>query len=178
VAGLVRKGGRFGAKPVADFTGIRTPEWNPEMSAISELEKLTKQDASDAGMQAQVENYQVVFIGGEFSDDENFIGVAVSVEPKSIWPLETVVESTHQQIQQLDDSYREISRIKTTINGNEAIIQSYTGEDSEDFPTGFYAAYVAADKFVWTVGCLCAAGELDSNLETFDQVVRSLRVEY
>jgi hypothetical protein len=89
-----------------------------------------------------------------------------------------MVESTHQWSLENIEQYVEHSRIKTTIGDKKAIIQNYQGLDVENNLTGYITAYVAGEKFLCTVLCACDAKRLDFNLDTSEQVVRSLRVEY
>jgi hypothetical protein len=86
------------------------------MSTIVKVEEEAKQYLKDVGMESQISEWQVVFIGGKFSGDENYMLVTVSIEPKSLWPLETMVESTHQWSIENVKQYVEHSRIKTTIS--------------------------------------------------------------
>jgi hypothetical protein len=154
------------------------PDWSPEMSKIDEIEKEAKKYLNNISISSKVDQYQLVFIGGFFSGDDNFKYLSISVEPKNLLPVETLVESTHQWCVENVKDYSELSRVKTTIGGKSAVIQIYRGRDVDDYLTGFTSAIVVGDKFLWTVICLCDSEKLDSNLDTFDEVIRSLRVEY
>lgn len=154
------------------------PDWSPEMSLVEEIEEGVLQFLKDEGMGSEAEDYQIVFIGGNLSYDDDYVSVIVCVESKGIWPLEAMVESNHQWSIENMERYIERSRVKTTIDGNVAIIQTYQGEDVDSYLTGFTSAVIASDNFLWTVICSCDNDQLDSNLDTFEKVVRSLRVEY
>lgn len=161
------------------FFSISYPsDWTPVMSIVAEAEKQMKQYLKDIGMESQASEGQLVFLGKNMAEDDDFAIVSVSVEPSSIWPLESMVEIFHQWSIQNIDRYIEHSRVKTKIGGRNAIIQIYQGNDVDSYFTGYTAAYVAGDKFLWTVACVCDGSRLDYNLDTFDKVVRSLRVEY
>jgi hypothetical protein len=154
------------------------PNWSPDMSVIQNLEKTVKNYLSTEGIDNQENKIQIVFNGGDFSDYENLAGVIVNIEPSQIWPLEVMVENTHQWLKENTKQYIEFSRVKTTISNTEAIIQSYQGEDSEGNLTGYKIGYVKGDRFLWTIACVCRSEQLNKNLDTFEQVIRSLRVEF
>jgi hypothetical protein len=161
------------------FFSISFPaDWSPEQSAIKELEKSAKQFMTTEGLNYKEGEFQIVFVGGTFSDDNNIAAVTISVEPLKLWPLETMVENTHQWYKENAAKYVEFSRTKTTINDTDAIICTFQSEDGDGILSGFKVAYVKGSKFLWTIACLCNSYNLNGNLDTFDQVVRSLRMEF
>lgn len=161
------------------FFSISYPsDWSAEMSFIEEMEELTEQFLDDVGMGSSIEESQIVFFGGIFTDEYDYQSVCVAVEPKSIWPLESVVESNHQWYTENVERYSELSRIRTKIDGKSAIIQTYKGNDVDSYFVGCTTAFIKSDKFMWSVVCVCDGDKLDKNLDTFENVVRSLRVEY
>ena len=154
------------------------PDWKPNISIIQVVEEVIKEGLEDLDMGIQTEDTQLVFIGGEFFPDYVFPCVAVFVEPKTFWPLGTIVENTSQWAKNNDQEYVEYSRFQTTIGGRQAIIQTYQGSDVDSLLTGYTNAYIVAEKFVWTVSCMCDREDLNENIDTFNNIVRSLRVEY
>jgi hypothetical protein len=63
------------------------------------------------------------------------------------------------------------------IGGRKAIIQTYK-ENSGYFPTGYTAAYVSGDKFFVVFNMPRDLRNLESYGTTFDQIVKSMSVEY
>jgi hypothetical protein len=161
------------------FFSVRYPsDWSPYMERVAAAEVSMKQFLADEGMGAQAESLQLAFLGGKTMENGNVVYVGVTIEPGNSWPLETLVENTHQKALQDIKQYIEYSRVKTTIDGRKAIIQTYQGEDTDFILTAYTTAYVSSDKFLWTVLCGCYVEDYDSFRVTFDQIVRSLTVEY
>jgi hypothetical protein len=153
------------------------PDWYPEMSLIGEFEEQTKSYLADVGLEQQSNELQTVFYGGRW-DEINIALVVVQVEPKPFGSLENLIETTHQWNKENTDKYLEHSRVRTTIGGRQAVIQTYEFRDVDGFLLGQTTAYVSTDRFIWTISCVCAVDDLNENLSTFDQIVRSLRVDY
>ena len=103
---------------------------------------------------------------------------SVQVQPKEFWPLEALVESTNEVAEENIEQYVEHSRVSTSIGGRKAIIQTYEGYDSEHVLSSFTTSYIVGDKFIWAVVCVCDSENFDTYKDTFDNIVRSLRVEY
>lgn len=162
------------------FFSISYPsDWSPVMSAVAEAEKEVKQYLKNAGMESEANQLQLVFLGGKLTEDASKpLFVSVSVEPRKAWPLETLVENTNSWNMKNMGQYVEHSRFGTTIGGRKAIIQTSQFLDADSILTGFMIACVSGDKFIWVVTCGGDARDLGSNLDTFTQIVRSLRVEY
>ena len=89
-----------------------------------------------------------------------------------------MVEASNQWAQENIEQYVEYSRVRTAIGGTKAIMSTYQGYDSDYVPTGFTIAAVAGDEFIWSVLCGSSSEDFDAYLDTFDYIVRSLRVEY
>lgn len=154
------------------------PDWEPNISIIQEVEEVIKEGLEDLDTGIQTDDMQLVFICGEYFPDDVSPCVTVYVEPKPFWPLGTIVENTSQWLKENDQEYVEYSRFQTTIGGRQAIIQTCQGSDGDSLLTGFTNAYIVADNFLWTVSCMCDREDLNENLDTFNNIVRSLRVEY
>jgi hypothetical protein len=161
------------------FFNISYPkDWLPLTSKMAEIEADMKRSANARlGIAAnQVNSFQLLFAGGKETNDGDFHMVQVTIQPKDIWPLASVVESTYVLGKKSIPQFIEFSRIKTRIGGREAIIQ--TGQYSEEnYLIGYMSAYILARDHIWIVNCACDSNNLATNLNTFDQVVRSLRVE-
>jgi hypothetical protein len=161
------------------FFSISYPtDWSPTMSVVAEAEAKMKEYGKDVGFGSKVDEVQLVFLGKKITNDNSFAFVTVNVEPNQSWPLETLVEGANQWSLENIKQYMEQSRIKTTIGGRNAIIQTYQGRDVDSYLMGYTVGYVASDKFLWTIICGSDVKDYESNQTTFEQIVRSLRVEY
>jgi hypothetical protein len=160
------------------FFSIRyPPDWSPNISAISEAEAGMKNYLSDIGMGTEANKVQVAFLGSKITTN-GFAFITITLEPKQFWPIESVVESTYQWSKQNVGQYIEHSRAKTTICGKSAVIQIYQGEDVDSVLTEYMIAYISGNKFWWCVTCGSDPKDFESNRTTFDQIVRSLKIEY
>lgn len=153
------------------------PDWEPNMAIIKEVEEEIKLYLEELDIESQADDMQLVFIGGKKTDNWYPV-VAVTVEPRQFWPLGTLVENTNEWSRENIEQYVERSRIKTTIGGREAIIQTYQGADEDSVLCRYTLSYVVGEKFLWCVTCVCDSQDFGLYLDTFDNIVRSLRVEY
>lgn len=153
-------------------------DWEPRLDAITFTEAQMKSYLETEGFETQLEDFQLAFLGEGILDNGNFALMFVAIEPGTSWPLETIIESTHQWSSANIDKYEEYSRVKTTIGGKDAIIQTYQGEDEYYILTGYTVAYISSEKFLWTVLCACNVEDFEYLNVTFDQIVRSLRIEH
>jgi len=154
------------------------PDWVPNMSIIEELEEEMKLYAKSLDLESQVSEMQLVFIGGKETEDWYYPLVVVQIQPRSSWPLSVMVEAESQWAEENIEQYVEYSRVSTTIGGREAIIQTYQGYNVDYILSSYTISYVVGDEFIWSVICVCDSQAFDAYRDTFDNIVRSLRVEY
>jgi len=153
------------------------PDWAPNLSIIEEVEEETKKYAKSLDLESQVSEMQVVFIGGKKTEDLYYPEVLVQVQPRGFWSLDTLVEAENQFAVENIDQYIEYSRIRTTIGGKQAIISTYQFDVNNEL-SKCIVSYVVGDEFIWSVLCGCSSQGFDAYHDTFNNIVRSLRVEY
>lgn len=156
------------------------PDWEPVMSIIEEVEVELKQQLKSEGFESQADEMQLVFAAAKLAIDENFPIVTVMVAPRGIWPLGTMVEADTQVNSEIVEQYVEHSKVRTTIGGREAIIvvsQGVVPDSSSDTEISTIA-YISGSEFIWIVTGMVDIQDSDTYLDTFDDIVRSLRVEY
>ena len=154
------------------------PDWVPVMSIIEELEKEIKLYGKSLGLESQVREMQVVFSAGKKTEDGGTLYLTVLVQPRDFWPLDTMVEAANEWAKENIEQYVEYSRVSTTIGGKKAIIQTYQGYDVDHVLSRYTISYVVGEEFIWTVVCGSDSQNFDAYADTFDDIVRSLRVEY
>jgi hypothetical protein len=155
------------------------PDWETDTAILSQLQQNIEQYAQGKDIESEVNNAQVVFSGWQnINDSSNYAFTIVCTEPKPVWPLHTVVESTDEWNKENIGQYVEFSRSRTKIGGREAIISVYQGLDSDSVLSKYTMAYISGDQFIWTVVCGCMVEAYGNHLDTFDNIVRSLRAEY
>lgn len=154
------------------------PDWEPEMSIIEDAEKDIKNWAKGEGLES-ISEMQLVFTGWKMTEDGDPPFVMVQVIPRGLWPLDTLVEADRQLSIETIGQYLEHSMVRTTIGGREAIVLNWQGcfPESTSLTRGT-TAYIAGEEFLWAVTCACDDQDSDEYLDTFDDIVRSLRVEY
>jgi hypothetical protein len=156
------------------------PDWDPIMSIIEEAEVDMKQWLKSEGFESQADEMQLVFGAAKLAVDEDYPIVTIMVAPQGLWPLGTIVEADTQWAREIVEQYVEHSIVKTTIGGREAIIVISQGvmPDFSLSPQRVTTAYIAGSEFIWVVVGMCDIQDSDAYLDTFDDIVRSLRVEY
>jgi hypothetical protein len=118
-----------------------------------------------------------VFMGGEVIDATYNAIVTVAIDPKSIYPLPSIVDSTVQWLKTNTSQFTEYSRTKTIIGGEDAVILCCHYNQADSGLLRYTMSFVAGDKFIWTVVCAVESNNSASYLDTFDAIVRSLRIE-
>jgi hypothetical protein len=160
------------------FSVAYPPDWETDEAALPDLQQYFQDYASEEGLEAEFEKAQIVFSCWKYEDDLPEAFVVVSLEPKPGWPLHTVVESTHNWSKENIEEYIEYSRVKTTVGSRETIIVTYQGRDTLDTLNKYTLGYIYGDKFLWSVVCGCDISYYPLYSDDFENIVRSLRVEW
>jgi hypothetical protein len=148
------------------------PYWVSDSDSIKEAQKYIEEFANQ-NMVGNVSKEQVVFLGNEEAFHANVI---VTVQSKPILPLSSIVEATDEWLKANKKQYNEYYRAKTSIGGRSAIMSSYEYYDSVLYRCT--AGYILGDKLLWSMVCICESSESNSYLNTFNDIIRSLRVKY
>ena len=157
------------------------PDWE---LALSKIEGLT-QDVEDymkgIGSEGSLAGGKVVFFAGVPYQTGHNPNVSVMATPsgEGNWKLEDLVEAVVQRGYMKDaEEYHEFSRIKTVVDGREAIILD-CGAKYPLFAAELRALtiYLRDNKVVWVVSCSVLSPKDFSDFETdLHAIVKSLRI--
>jgi len=156
------------------------PDWEPALSLIEEMRKFVDEwlENIEAGTSLEGEVNTIFFAGlpTETGYSPN-VNIGVSPLPAGLGTLDEVVEANIRGIKDiLGEDYQEFSRVKTTIDGREAVIV-----DAEvDLPDlGRFRNLTVGmlkDKVSWVVTCTAYPEEFSHCEDDFQAIVRSLRI--
>ena len=154
------------------------PDWVPATSIMEEAFEEIKESMESTDPEISLEGANMLFLGGKPIEEWYYPSVNIIVMPRSIgyWALDEIVEGEAQYSRENDQRYHEYSRIRTTVDGREAVIL-----DSEDYDPDFgmwryLQLYAVKDKFVWCVTCGSELEDFKGYEDTFYSIVKSLRI--
>ena len=130
--------------------------WEPAFSKIERFKKDTDNYMESIGEEGSMEKNNIVFFGGLPLDSEFYNpNISILVEPlgDDNVKLEDIVELLVRENKSISEEYREFSRIKTIIDGRQAIII-----DSEALWPNLplihsFVMIMCIDQFVWMTTC-------------------------
>jgi hypothetical protein len=154
-------------------------DWETAWSALEKINKNVKGTVANLKAGIPVEKDTLIFFAGRLTAAGYGPSVNVGIEPvpAGISTLDQLVEAETRVAKIGMRDYREISRVKTEVDGNEAIII----ENDGTFP-GFgikkhYLGMITMiDGTVWTVTCTGLPENYSEWEDDFNIIVRSLRI--
>jgi len=125
-----------------------------------------------------IEDVRIVFLAGIPSEEGYYPNVTVIVYPKPILALtlDALVQAETLWGKENLQQYHEYSQVKTTVDGREAITI-----DMKNYEPGMgtwrcFQLYTIKDNLVWVVTTSCFLEDFGYYKDTFDQIIRSLRI--
>jgi hypothetical protein len=126
-----------------------------------------------------IDGFSVIFFGGKPYQGayDPYIDIGVEPVPAGMSTLDQILESNNQSAIDTYPDYRELSRVKTTVDGREAVILETEGSIPQE-QYAFYTiqSYILTDQTVWVVTCGSRPENSDKWKNDFDTIVRSLRI--
>lgn len=153
------------------------PDWEPAMSVLEELEEAIKQWYKSVGQESQAREMQLAFYGEKITHEGYNPYVTVQMQPRGFWALDAWIKADSQWCRDNLEKYVEYSTIRTVIGGKEAIISLWQDYDPDMGIWRYTTAFIAGEQLFWLVTCGCEDRDFDEYSDTFDDIVRSLRVE-
>jgi hypothetical protein len=158
------------------FFSISYPsDWETVMSFI---EPYAKEAISKLKSGLPLERGTMVFQAGRRTAAGDVPNINVAVEPttEATSTLDAVVESSLEVVKASFPDYRELSRVKTTVDGREAVIVELEGTYQGQTPLHDLEMITLADQTIWTVTCTSLAADFADWKNDFNTIVRSLRI--
>ena len=154
------------------------PDWVPATSIMEELFEEAKEWMKSVDPTVEVEEIQVLFFAGVPFEEAYYPSVSIGVTTRSIgyWTLDEIDEAESLWSRENIAGYRENSKIKTVVDGRESSIL-----DSEDDEPGYgrwryLSLTTVKGDFVWIVTCCSEYIDFSDWEDSFDSIVRSLRI--
>lgn len=164
------------------FSIAYPPDWMPAPDEVMEevagasLEWLRDVDPQSAARLEEESRY--LFIAG-FPEQDGFyptVTIVVAARHPLTWTVDAVAQSEGLWAHENLEDYHEFSQLKTIVGGREAIIVDWKNYEA-DFGTWRYLTlYSIKDSIVWVVICGCEVADFQAFGDTFDHVLRSLRI--
>jgi len=156
------------------------PDWALATSVMEEMleasiEWLATVDPEAAG---GLEEVRMVFLAGKPFEGGYYPSANVLVYPKPllVLTLDALVQADTQWAEANLQQYREYFQLKTTVDGREAIILDSSEHDPDMGTWRHLQLYTIKGNLVWVVSAACIFDDFKNYEDTFDQIIRSLRV--
>jgi len=175
------------AVPISGFTtftseglfSISYPQdWSLANSLLEELREVGIDLIEGIDPDIDLSDVQLLFMAGKETLEGYYPNVMISVTPRSIgyYNLDEICEAEERWAKEYLQGYEVNSQVRTVINGLEADIT--IDEDYEpEFGTWRYITVtIVKDDFVWFVGCSSESEDFPEYEDTFDKIVRSIRI--
>ncbi|MBA7579619.1 hypothetical protein ES708_21490 [subsurface metagenome] len=153
-------------------------DWQPATSIMEELLEETKRELKAIDPTAELENIGILFFGGKETSEGYYPTVSIATDLRSAgyWTLDEVDEANSRYTKENTPGYKELSLTKVIVDGREASIL-----DSEDNEPGYgrwryIQLTTVKGDFVWLVTCGSEYQDFNDYEDTFNNIVRSLRI--
>jgi hypothetical protein len=153
-------------------------DWETALSRMPELRSKTKEYINKLKSGIPVEQASTIFFAGRRTATAYDPAVSITVEPmlEGMVALDQMVESEVRGVKQVILDYRELSMVKTTIDGREATIWDYEGTMAGQSKLHFLTMITLVDRTTWVVGCATSTDDFSEWENDFNTIVRSLRI--
>ena len=166
-----------------DPTGLYSisypPDWDVNLLVLQEGERIAKERLQDINSDLDLEEVQLLFLAGvpQGAGLEPNMIVLVGPRDPALTSIAEVTGSEVSGILTVADSYREISREYTIIDGRGAAILEFEVNMSEQRFHNLQM-YTIAGETVWTVACATSrdTGNYSQHEDELHAIIRSLQI--
>jgi hypothetical protein len=154
-------------------------DWETTPPQITEIGKNAEEAINRLQSGLSVQEFSLIFIAGQptATGYEPAMNIALDLVPTGISPLDQIVESYIQMKIGNYPDLQELSRIKTTVNGREAIILEMEATSYlKQCTLYFLQLFMLTDKAIWVVTCSSTSANPMKCQYDFNTIVRSLRI--
>lgn len=153
-------------------------DWQPATLIMEELLEETKVEMEAQYPGVPLENIGILFLAGKETWEGYYPAVNIVTDLRSAgyWTLDEVDEANSRWDRENTIGYKELSLYKVIVDGREASIL-----DSEDNEPGYgrwryIQLTTVKGDFVWLVTCSAEYEDFNDYEDTFNSIVRSLRI--
>ena len=153
-------------------------DWELGLSRLEFREQSAKDIIKAIDSDAPVERASAIFLAGLPIGTGSSPNVNIVVEslPGGMWTMDEVAEAFVTSNKNYIPDYYEFSRVKTTIDGREAIIVDYEGTYTGLIKCHYLLMVTLVGKTEWVVTCGALPGEFSKWQDNLNAIVRSLRI--
>jgi hypothetical protein len=153
-------------------------DWETAQMIMTAYGPSAKQAAANLKAGIPVDKFSFMFAGGRRTSTgyEPNIFVMVEPVPAGTSTLDGIVEADMEKEKEGWPDYLELSRMKTTVDGREAIILEWQATDEKAGKLQYLQLYTMANKTVWIAACATTSGDFGIWKNDVDTIARSLRV--
>ena len=156
------------------------PDWALATSIMEEVFEASREflETVDPEAAGQLEEARMVFLAGIPFEEGYYPFANILVYPKPILALtlDAIVQAETQWGKENLQQYHEYPQVKTTVDGREAIIVDYKDYDPDMGTWRNLQLCTIKDNLVWIVSTGCILEDFGYYEDTFDQIIRSLRI--
>lgn len=153
------------------------PEWEPVFYLMLDMEYGAREYIESVQEGLPLERGAIMFIGGKAVAEGYMPNVSVMVECfPEVNTQDEAVEAEILGMKTMCESYRELSRIQTIIDGKEATIIEYEATHPVFGTSHNLGMIMRVEKYVWGMTCTPPSGEFSKWEDDFNAIVRSLRI--
>ena len=153
-------------------------DWAPATSIMGELEEEIKEWVKSIDPEAEVEETKLIFMAGMPDEEGYYPTVGISVAPRSAgyYTLDEIVESEDLWCREHLQRYHVHSQTRTFVDSREADILISEDYEPEFGVWRYLELTMVKDDFVWFVVCSSESEDFNDYEDTFNSVVRSIRI--
>ena len=153
-------------------------DWQPATSIMEELWEETRAELEVQYPGVSLENIGMLFFGGKETWEGYYptVSIVTDLRAPGYWTLDEVDEANSRADKEYTPGYKELSLYKTIVDEKDASIL-----DCEDNSPGYgrwryIQLTTVKGDFAWCVSCGCEYEDFDDYEDTFNSIVRSLRI--
>jgi len=154
-------------------------DWQPAISIMEETFEAAKKELEATDPTVDLENIGILFFGGKETLEGYYyptVSIATDLRSAGYWTLDEVDEANSRYDRENTPGYKEFSIYKVIVDGRDASIL-----DSEDNEPGYgrwryIQLTTVKGDFVWLVTCGSEYQDFNDYEDTFNSIVRSLRI--
>ena len=153
-------------------------DWVPATSIMEEVFEWAKESMKSTDPELQLEETKILFFGGIPIEEGYYPAVNIIIAPRSVayWTLDEIVEVETLWAMENTPGYREHSQIRTVVDGREAVIIDSEDNDPDFGRWRYLQLYMVKEKFMWVVTVSSEYPDFRGSEDTFESIVRSLRI--
>jgi hypothetical protein len=152
------------------------PDWETSLSHIGVLEEDVKKAIDNLKTGMSVTSPTIIFFAGRRTANGFEPSVNIVVERVFEDTLDLFVQSMIGATKRSVSGYRELSRVKTTVDGKEATIVEWEGVSKEQGKRHYVQMFMLIDGTVWTVTCTAFPEDFAQWENDFNTILKSFKI--